>query len=91
MCGKVETIDKIERKKMWLRLRSPIFDHGTVGVPVRRQMRRNCAKEEQELVELKEMGLAVEEAVDPFDKDRWRAAVKQVRELRNITHLPVGD
>jgi len=54
-------------------------------------MRRNCAKEEQELVELKEMGLAVEEAVDPFDKDRWRAAVKQVRELRNITHLPVGD
>ena len=64
---------------MLLRLRSPIFDHGTVGVPIRKQpTRRNGVKEEQELAELREMGVALMETANPFDKDSWRAAAKTV-------------
>ena len=65
-------------EKMLLRLRSPIFDHAILGIPVRKQPRRLHAKEDQEFAELREMGCALMEA-KTLGKEEWRAAAKQVR------------
>jgi len=67
-----------------LRLRSPIFDHGVLGIPIRKLQRRGAGtsspspKDEQELAELKEMGRCLADAKDPFNKNVWRALAKQV-------------
>ena len=64
---------------MLLRLRSPIFDHGTLGIPVRKVPRRANVKEEQESTELREMSQAIEEASrDGLSKEAWRSAANKV-------------
>jgi hypothetical protein len=62
-----------------LRLRSPIFDHGAVGLPVRRSVRKTI-KEEQELSEFKVLSCALLQAHSNsiFTVDKWKEAAKLV-------------
>ena len=63
-----------------LRLRSPIFDHGVLGVPIRHAVRRGSGKEDIELSEFKSIEAALKATLSgpSIGRDEWRVFAKEV-------------
>lgn len=62
------------------RLRSPIFDHGVLGIPVRNALRRGNGKEDVEKNEFKAVAAALVETLleEDLNRDIWKASAKLV-------------